>query len=456
MEERATPRDAPPDGEVGRLAEHLFRREWGKLVAILTRYFGTGRIHLAEDVAQEALTRALKQWPYRGIPENPAAWLTMTAKMIAVDMLRRESTFQRKEGGILESNGGGITGWGDHDLPHFDGEVTDDQLRLIFVCAHPALPPESQAALALRTLCGFSVVEIARAFLTTEAAIAKRLTRARQRVRDLALPFEIPAGAELEGRLDGVLQTLYLLFNEGYKASDGPRLVREELCGEALRLATLLAGHRAGNQPRTHALLALMLLNAARFPARADGAGHLLRLRDQDRALWNRPMINRGIRHLGASASGGELSEYHLQAAIAAQHCLAPDEASTDWPRILALYDMWTAINSSPVIALNRAVALANVHGAGAGLKAATSLRRNKTMASYYLLHAVLGELERRLGHDGEAAEHYRRAVRLTTLQTERRFLEGELRELERAAAPVSRPRRGGHQARGLRGARSR
>ena len=238
-------------------------------------------------------------------------------------------------------------------------EIADDRLRLMFACCHPQVPEDSQAVVALKVLCGFGIEEIGRAFLTTEAAIAKRLTRARQRIRDAKIPFEIPAGPELACRLDGVLRTIYLLFNEGYKASSGDRLVREDICDEAIRLAVLLARHPVGDQPKTHALLALMLLNGARFPTRVDEDGNLLLLRDQDRSQWDQRLIARGMHHFAMSAAGDEITEYHLQAGIAACHTAAGTYEATDWRQILALYDALARFDDSPVVALNRAVAVA-------------------------------------------------------------------------------------------------
>ena len=294
------------------------------------------------------------------------------------------------------------------DLDLSKDEIADDSLRMMFVCCHPQIPREAQVALALRTLCGFSVAEIASAFLTTEAAIAKRLTRAKQRIRSARIAFEIPAGEELTARLNGVLQTLYLLFNEGYKASVGERLIREELCQEAIRLTELLAGHAAGNQPKCQALLALMFLNAARLPARTDAEGNILRLKEQDRSRWDKPMIARGMFHLAQSASGSEISEYHLQAGIAACHCAASNFEDTDWRQILSLYDRLVELDDSPVVALNRAVAVANVHGPAAGIAAVKSIRNCKELQSYYLLYAVLGEFEARLGRPQSAASYFR------------------------------------------------
>jgi RNA polymerase sigma-70 factor (ECF subfamily) len=300
---------------------------------------------------------------------------------------------------------------------------------MMFVCCDPAIPVEAQVALALKTLCGFSPVEIARAFLTTEAAIAKRLTRAKQAIRDSKIQFEIPVGVELTERLDGVRHSLYLLFNEGYKASSGDALVRKDLCDESVRLTTLLAEHPAGNRANTHALLALMLLNAARFPTRVDGDGNLLRLKEQDRAKWDQGMIARGMFHFMQSAAGDQLTSYHLQAGIAATHCRAADYDSTDWPHILELYDQLVRLEDSPVIALNRAVVVANIHGPKAGLAAIAAIRHRGKLEQYYLLNAVLGELESQGNNPKAAAAHFREALATAGMNAEREFLQRRLAE---------------------------
>jgi len=283
----------------------------------------------------------------------------------------------------------------------------------------------------LKTLCGFSVTEISHAFLTTEAAIAKRLTRAKQKIREAHIPFEIPAGDELGRRLDTVLQSLYLLFNEGYKASAGEKLIREDVCEEAIRLAGLLAQHPAGNQPRTHALLALMYLNTARNSSRVDSDGNLLRLKDQDRTLWDKSAIARGLFHLAQSAAGDELTEYHLQAGIAACHCVAKDYASTDWRQIQAHYDRLVEFDDSAVIALNRAVVLAEVHGPQAGIDAVRNIRNLQSLESYYLLYAVLGEFESRLNHTQAAAAHFQKSLQLAEIKSEQMFLSKRLQDCE-------------------------
>ena len=434
------PQPTVPASDIPQLAEHLFRHEAGKLVSVLTGIFGSDRLQMAEDVVQEALVRAMQTWPYQGIPRNPAAWLMQTAKHLALDLVRREKRFHEKQPEIIAQVEDRA---GDGDSPVLDGEIKDDRLRLMFTCCHPLIPPDSQAALALKTLCGLGTTEIAAAFLTSEAAIAKRLTRARQRIQEQKIPFEIPSGSELASRLDGVRQTLLLLFNEGYKASSGESLVREELCAEAIRMTTLLGEHPVGNQPRTHALLALMLLNGARLPARVDSDGNILRLKEQDRSRWNGEMIARGMVHLGRSAAGDEISEYHLHAGIAACHDTAADDESTDWRQILSLYDGLVEMDDSPVIALNRAVAVANVHGPAKGLEAIEAISSRDELSSYYLLYAVQGEFEAQLGNDLIAASHFHRALHLAELKSEQAFLSRRLQECEGRLKSQPAPSRG-------------
>jgi RNA polymerase sigma factor (sigma-70 family) len=426
--------DAPRSATVADIAENLFRHEAARLLATLTRIFGLDRLSLAEDVVQEALIRALQTWPYHGVPDNPAAWITQTAKNLALDVIRREAVFRTKEAEIAAGLERMAAEAGSRARDASEHAITDDRLRLMFVCCHPAIAEESQVALALKTLCGFSAGEIARAFLTSEATIAKRLTRAKQKIREASLELEIPTGAELETRLDAVLRTLYLLFNEGYKASSGESLVRAELCHEAIQLATLLAEHPAGDQPRTHALLALMLLHAARLTTRTDAEGSLLRLEEQDRGRWDQALIGRGMAHLARSAAGPELGELQLQAGIAACHCVAPTYEATDWRLILSLYDRLVELGGSPVVALNRAVAVANVHGARAGIEAVMAIRGRDELESYHLLFAVLGDLEARIGRFDVAAGHFERAAELTAMTSEKAFLLRRRRQCEASA----------------------
>jgi RNA polymerase sigma-70 factor (ECF subfamily) len=420
---------AAAPGEISAVVEHLFRHEAGKMVAILTGIFGTEHLTLAEDVVQEALVRAMQTWPFYGIPQNPSAWIMRASRNLALDVVRREKVFREKEPEITRLMD--RPGPSPDDVIFQEQEIADDRLRMMFVCCHPLVPMEDQVALALKTLCGFSIPEIAQAFLTTDAAIAKRLTRAKQKIRDAHIPFEIPAGEQLAERLDGVLQSLYLLFNEGYKASSGEKLVREDVCREAIRLTSLLAQHPAGNQPKTHALLALMLFNTARTASRVDEDGNLLRLQDQDRSQWDQAMIGRGMYHFAQSAAGEEITEYHLQAGVAACHCAAKDYESTDWSQILLLYDRLAQIDASPVVALNRAVAVAQVHGPKAGIEAVEKIKGRRALESYYLLHAVLGELESRMNQPKVAAGHFRKSLELTQSKTETAFLTKRLQACE-------------------------
>ena len=425
-----TPADPPT--QPAQLVEHFFRHETGRLHGALIRLMGVQHISLAEDVAQEAMLRALRTWSMGGMPTNPSAWITQVAMNLARDALRHHRMSGAKEPALTRHfeqtyASGGTSEANAH-------EIRDDALRLMFVCCHPSIAPDAQAILALKVLCGFSTAEIARAFLSSEAAIEKQLTRTKQRIQNAGIGFELPEGADLAPRLDGVLAALYLLFNEGYKASSGDRLLREELCAEAMRLATLLVAHPAGRTPRSHALLALMLLMAARFPARVDEHGDLLRLDDQDRAKWDRRLIERGLVELAAAADGEEVSEYHLQAGIAAIHCMAPDYASTDWPRILRHYDELNRLKPSPVVALNRAVAVANVHGAQAALDAIEAIPQREKLASHYLLHAVVGELHWRLRNYAPAAESFRHALRLAQVGPEQVYLTRMLERTSEAA----------------------
>lgn len=413
--------------ETSHVAEGLFRQEAGRLVARLTAHLGTHRLQLAEDVVQETLVRALQTWPYRGVPDNPAAWLTQAAKNLALDHLRREQRWNTMADSIAAEHERWLATSSDETHDTF----ADDTLRLMFVCCHPQLSAEAQTALALRTLCGLSPTEIAAAFLTSEAAIAKRLVRSRQLIRDLALPFVLPEPANLPARLDAVLGTLYLLFNEGYKASGGERLVRDELCHEAIRLVTLLTQHPATQMPRTFALLALMLLNAARLPARTNDAGHLLRLHEQDRKSWDQPMIRHGIHCLGLAAQGDVISAYHLEAGIAACHSTATDDASTDWPRILTLYDHLLLLAPSPIAAMNRAVAVARVHGTAAGLAALDAITDRSKLDSYHLFHVIRGTFAAELGDNRGALTHFREAENLATLPAERDFITRRIAELK-------------------------
>ncbi len=407
------------------LASDLFRREGARLVAVLAGQLGLQHLQLAEDAVQEALVRALQTWPYRGIPDRPEAWLAQTARNIAFDQLRRLQNWERKRDDITTARPLWMSGEAE-SVPAPEPSTagpSDETIRMLFVCAHPQLSEEAGIALALRTLCGFSPAEIASAFLTTESTISKRLVRARQRIRDLGLPFELSPDHELATRISSVHRMLYLLFNEGYRASSGDHLIRADLCHEALRLGLELARHPATARPDTFALVALMLLNAARLPARADDAGNPLRLDEQDRSRWNQAMIQRGVEYLARAGTGTTLSTYHLEAAIAACHSTAPSAADTDWSRILSLYDRLLELDPSPLVAMNRAVAVARTHGAEQGLAALDAILPAGALDGYLFHHAVRGVLAAEAGRTGEARRHLARALELATLPGERAFL---------------------------------
>jgi RNA polymerase sigma factor (sigma-70 family) len=417
--------------EPGRLVDNFFRLEAGRMVSTLTRIFGLDNIDLAEDVVQDAMVKALQQWSYGNIPHNPSGWIMQVARNRALDILRHQTLSQKKAeeiGRVVENQ---LQPLSEPPPVYSEAEIKDDQLRMIFACCHPSLTRESQIALTLKTLCGLGIAEIARSFLTSEDTIAKRLQRARLRLREAQVPFEIPTGKDLTARLDSVLQVLYLLFNEGYNASRGDEPIRWDLGTEAIRLSELLLEHPDCNTPASNALQALMLLHAARFPARVGGDGSMLLLEEQDRSRWNRTMIEWGLYYLDQSAAGTKLSAFHLQAGIAACHSFAASYEFTDWRKILSLYDMLVEIDDSPVVALNRAVAIARVHGPAAGLRAVKEIQNTKAISSYYLLHAVLADFNFDLGNLQDALDHLLKALELTQVKSEQAFLTGKLKRCE-------------------------
>ena len=422
--ERASPE------AVARVVDHLFRREAGRLVAILGRRFGWEHLAVAEDVVQDALLEAMRTWPFSGVPHNPTAWILQVARRRGLNQGRHRRMGQGKSPALAAWMEDCLAGAADAFPPRFEEEIRDSQLRAMFACCHPGLPGEAQVALTLKVLCGFGEREIAAAFLDSEAAVIKRLVRARQFLREQRLPAELPEAARLAPRLEAVQQALYLLFNEGYKASQGDSLLREDLCVDAIRLGELLVSHRVGDRPSTHALLALMYFNAARLPARQDAAGAILRLSEQERGRWDQERIRHGAAHLAASGRGGEITRFHLEAGISASHALAPSEAATDWSRILGLYDQLLELAPSPVVALNRAVAVAKCRGPRAGLDALADIPNQAALGQYHLFHAVAGELQAQAGDRPRAEESLRRALALAVLAPERALLERSLAEV--------------------------
>jgi RNA polymerase sigma-70 factor (ECF subfamily) len=406
--------------EIDQVVDHLFRHRAGQMVSTLTRIFGPEHLPLAEEVVQESLITALTQWSFHGVPDNPAGWLFRVARNKALDQIRRQATFREKVAEELRS-------LPTEETPQHS-EFEDDLLSMMLMCCHPAIPEESRIALTLKTVGGFSVEEIARAFLSQKATIAQRLVRAKKLIREQSIPMEMPSRDALPVRLASLLKVIYLMFNEGHSAHEGDALIRADLCDEAIRLATLLVEHPATRGPGVHALLALMLLQAARLPARIDGAGEITLLAEQDRSRWDHAMIARGMRHLDASVSGDEITTYHVEAAIAACHAAAPSFAETDWPRMVALYDDLIAMQPSPVAALNRAVAVAMAEGPQAGIEAIESMASRDSLRDYPLLYATLGELWLQRGDSERAAEQFTRALELPSSMPEKRFL---LRKLE-------------------------
>lgn len=408
-------------------SDRLFRREAGTMVAALTRIFGLHNLALAEDVVQDAFCRALEVWKLRGIPENPSAWLMKTAKNRALDVLRRERTarnFAPDLGRLLE------TEW---TLANTVSEIfeatgiADDQLRMMFSCCHRRLPQPAQVMLVLALVGGFGVGEIASAFVSTRVAIEKRLTRAKKSLAESGPLFDIADADDFRARLPAVQRALYLIFSEGYHGASPHAVIRAELCGEAIRLARLLAEHPLGAVPSTHALCALMYLDAARLPTRLDASGELSSLFDQDRSRWDRAMIDEGRGWLEISATGSQVSRYHVEAAIAAEHAAAPRAEETDWARIVALYDTLMTIAPSPIVALNRAIAIAQVRGAGRGLEAIDAIDQRERLAAYPFYHAARGELELRSSNAATAREHFAAALALARNPGEQRFLEKRL-----------------------------
>ncbi len=414
-----------PSDAVAPLVEHFFRHEAGRLVSVLTRFFGWRNFDLVEDMVQATLADALQAWRVR-VPDNPSGWVHRIAKNKILDALRRDKIGERA-----------IAQWADAHPQHdeqldelfLDAEIEDSQLRMMFACCHPHLVRENQLALTLKALCGFGNAEIARALLVGEETIKKRLQRATRDLIERQIALDPPDAGELAGRLDRVHQVLYLLFNEGYSASDGDSAIRTDLCEDAARLCFLLCSHDRFSTPSTNALMALMLFHGARLDARLDRHGAILLMEDQDRGQWDQRLIRRAQEFLDKSAEGTDISPFHLEAAIACHHCTAASFAETDWPAILMLYDALLTIHRSPVYVLNWAIVVAQIDGPRAGISALDEADSNPVLRQYHLLDATLGELYRRAGDLAQARKHFAEARQKTHFQFDRELIDRRLEQ---------------------------
>ena len=417
--------------ELSRTIETLYRSESGRILATLARLLGD--LDVAEEAMHEAFAAALDTWPQTGVPEKPRPWLISTARFKAIDGMRRRARFDSAQKDLelyLEAR---VNDARIGEAPHEDEEIEDDRLRLIFTCCHPALPPEGQVALTLREVCGLTTEEIARAFLITPATLAQRIVRAKAKIRETPIPYEVPTPQELPERLGAVLQVIYLIFNEGYSAAAGAEVTRAELTGEAIRLGRLLTELQPEPEvpkPEIIGLLSLMLLQESRRAARTSPAGELILLENQDRALWNREQIAEGVALLEKALKSRRFGAYTLQAAIAAVHAEAESTAATDWRQIVALYNQLVRIHPSPVAQLNRAVAIAMRDGPEAGLAHIDAVLEHGELANYYLAHSARADMCRRLGRTAEARASYEKALALTQQEPERHFLARRLEEL--------------------------
>ena len=419
--------------DVAATVEAVYRSDWGRIVATLIRLVGD--FDLAEECAQEAFTAAVDQWRESGVPDIPRAWIIQTAKNKAIDRIRRRTNYQQK----LESYVTSGLSPTSVDPDYGSSEIPDDRLRLIFTCCHPAIAPEAQVALTLRTLCGLETDEIARAFLVPPTTMAQRLVRAKRKIRDARIPYVIPEAKDLAERLEAVLTVIYLVFNEGYTATRGS-LVRRDLCAEAIRLGRLVATLMGPQTPaEVTGLIALMLLHDSRRDSRLDHAGDLVILEEQDRSRWNRQQIAEAL-PLVDKAMRGTAGPFALQAAIAAEHCRAARAEDTDWRRIVQLYEQLERVQPSPIVSLNRAVAVAMAEGPRAGIALIEAVAATGDLENYHLLHAARADLLRRSGSSGEAAKSYLRALALVTNDSERRYLERRLDELQRADSAAAPP----------------
>jgi RNA polymerase sigma-70 factor (ECF subfamily) len=418
--------------QIRELLDSLYRVDSGRILATLIRLLGD--FDLAEEAMHEAFAAALSLWPNNGVPNNPRPWLISTARFKAIDTLRRRARFDASQDDLARSlEAQWSSAESSNEADSLEGKVEDDRLRLIFTCCHPSLAPEARVALTLREVCGLTTEEIAKAFLVTPATLAQRIVRAKAKIRETPIPYEVPTPQELPERLGAVLQVIYLVFNEGYSAAAGAEVTRAELTGEAIRLGRLLTALQPNPEPEPEVLglLALMLLQESRRAARTSPTGELILLENQDRRLWHRPHIEEGLALLEKALKSRRFGAYTLQAAIAAVHAEAKSVAATDWRQIVAIYDQLVRIQPSPVVNLNRAVAIAMRDGPEAGLAHIDAVLAHGELANYYLAHSARADMCRRLGRTAEARSAYEKALALTQQEPERQFLQERIRQLK-------------------------
>ena len=418
---------------IHKLTDHLFRHESGKMVSVLTKIFGIENLETAEDVVQQTFIDAMQVWKFKGVPDNPSAWLFRVAKNKAIDVIRRNKhsvkyDFNDNEKVLLKSEytlAPAMETFWKEEL------ITDDMLRMMFACCHSEISKENQITLILKTLCGFSTSEIAKTFLTSEDTVSKRLYRTKEFFRQQKIKLEIPSEIELQNRTNAVLDAIYLLFNEGYNSTHSEELIRKDLIAEAMLLCKLLTENKNTQLPQTFALMALMCFHSSRSESRLTTTGEIILLPNQDRSKWNLALITEGNRYMNIAAFGNEISTYHLEAAIAFEHCTAENFDKTNWKRILELYEWLSKISPSPVTEMNKAVVILQVHGANEALKSLNKIKERKKLETFYLYHSLLGEINSRLNNINEAKKDFETAIRLTQSSTEKKMMREKIAILQ-------------------------
>ncbi len=415
----------PAPANINQLVDHLFRHESGKMISVLSRLLGLQNLETAQDIVQDTLVQAMSSWSYNAVPDNPAAWLHRVAKNKAIDFLRREKKFKSVSNQFAYLLKSEWTLSSTMQQFFLENEIQDSQLRMIFACCHPSIPPESQIALTLKTLCGLSTNEIAKAFLLPEETISKRIYRAKEKIKTEKIELDVPAGINLPLRLDTVLKSLYLLFNEGYNSSHSENLIREDLCREAMRLCVLLTEQTVTNYPQVNALLSLMCFQSSRLPARLDDNQNIILLKNQDREKWFRPLITKGFEYLHTASESSITSSYYIEAVIASLHASSPSFKETDWRSIYHMYGMLYQLQPNPVIAMNKAIASAYAINKQNALE---ELQQIKGLEQHHLYYAAIGEMHLELNNKETAKSYFEKAYSLTNSNTEKQFLQNKIR----------------------------